>query len=184
MFATPSQLANFIETICAASFPGASASNITTPGLDSAGGPLAFLADLRIPVDAGGQIRFEHLFAEGAASSLRMAPPLQSYTQVAERHRTLLVAPWQEHIEVVLRLPSTASVVELPPAMNLEAGPLRLVQRSVVDHGVVVWDRTIAADSARVRPEDWQRLRSALVPLMAAADARLSVAMAKASGAH
>jgi hypothetical protein len=182
--ATPSQLANFIETICAASFPGASASNITTPGLDSAGGPLAFLADLRIPVDAGGQIRFEHLFAEGAASSLRMAPPLQSYTQVAERHRTLLVAPWQEHIEVVLRLPSTASVVELPPAMNLEAGPLRLVQRSVVDHGVVVWDRTIAADSARVRPEDWQRLRSALVPLMAAADARLSVAMATASAVH
>ena len=182
--ATPSQLANFIETVCAASFPGASVSNVTTAGIDSTAGPLAFVADLRIPIDASGQIRFEHLFAEGAASTLRMAPPLQSYTQVAERHRTLLVAPWQEHIEVVLRLPSTASVVELPPVTNLDAGPLHLVQRSAVDHGVVVWDRTITADSARVRPEAWPGVRSALAPLMAVADARLSIAMAAASAPH
>jgi len=176
--ATPDQLSRFIETVFAASFPGAAAANVTTPGLDTPGGPLAFAADLRIPVD-GGQIRFEHLFAGGAAATMRASPPLQAFTQVADRHRTLRVAPSRERVELVLHLPASASVVELPPAADVRAGPFRLEQRSSVEQGVVVWERTISATAARVDVAAWPAVRAALAPLMAASDARLTCVAAR-----
>lgn len=179
--ATPDQVTRFIEGVFAASFPGAAASNVTTPGLDSPGGPLAFAADLSIPVDAGGQIRFEHLFAGGAAATIRAAAPLQAFTQVADRHRTLRVAPFSERVELVLRLPSSASVVELPPPTDVRAGPFRLEQHSSVEQGVLIWERTISATGARIEPAQWPAVRAAMATLMTASDARLTCVAARPS---
>lgn len=177
--ATPEQLARFVESVLAGSLPGAVASRVSTPGLDVAGAGLSFVADVSVPVDVTAPIRFEHLFAGGAAATMRAAPPLSSYARVSQRQRSLVVAPHRERVEVTFRLPASASVVELPPALDLEAGPFSLHQRAAVDDGVVRWERTMGSALARVSPADWPAVRAALAPLMTASDARVAFVVAR-----
>lgn len=171
--ATPEQLERFVEGIFAGSLPGVVASRVSMPGLDALGAGFGFVADLVVPLDVTGPVRFEHLFAGGAAATLRAAPPLASYARVSDRQRTLMVAPWQERIEMTWRLPRTASVVELPPSVDLRAGPFWLKQQAAVDDGVVRWERQLTAGLERVPPPAWPEVRAALAPLMTASDARL-----------
>lgn len=177
--ATPEQLERFVESVLAGSLPGAMARRVTTPGLDAAGAGLSFVADVSVPVDGTAPIRFEHLFAGGAAATMRAAPPLSSYARVSQRQRSLLVAPHRERVELTWRLPAAASVVELPPALDLEAGPFSLRQRAAVDEGVVRWERTMENRLARVSPGDWPAVRAALAPLMTASDARVVFVVAR-----
>jgi hypothetical protein len=177
--ATPEQLQRFVESVLAGSLPGAVASRVSTPGLDVPGAGLSFVADVSVPVDVTAPIRFEHLFAGGAAATMRAAPPLSSYARVSQRQRSLVVAPHQERVEVTFRLPASASVVELPPALDLEAGPFSLRQRAAVDDGVVRWERTMGSALARVSPADWPAVRAALAPLMTASDARVAFVVAR-----
>jgi hypothetical protein len=177
--ATPEQLERFVESVLAGSLPGVSARRVTTPGLDTAGAGLAFVADVSVPVDVAAPIRFEHLFAGGAAATMRAAPPLASYARVSQRQRSLLVAPHRERVEITWRLPAAASVVELPPALELQAGPFSLRQRAAVDEGVVRWERTMESGLARVSPTDWPATRAALAPLMTASDARVVFVVAQ-----
>ncbi len=170
--ATPEQLAQFMEAGLAASIPGVAASNVTLPGLDSAGGPMALVADVVVPAGAG-TVRFEHLFAQGAAAAFRAGVPLAAFVQVAERRRTMRVWPHDEHLEMVVRLPSSAGFVEVPRALDLVAGPFALQQRAAVADGVLVWDRTLRFAAARIGPEQWSLVRAGLAPIIADADARL-----------
>jgi hypothetical protein len=176
--ATDEQLQRFVESIFASSFPGVAATKVSVPGLKTVGGPLALVADLSVPLEATGQIRFEHLFADGGAAAMRAAAPLSSYVRTTTRRRTLVVAPHAERVEVVLRLPNTASVIEVPPPLDLVAGPFRLQQRSAVDDGTLRWERNITAEMARVSPAAWPPLRAALAPLITTSDAGLSVVLA------
>jgi hypothetical protein len=93
----------------------------------------------------------------------------------------LRVAPFSERVELVLRLPSSASFVELPPPADVRAGPFRLEQHSSVEQGVLMWDRTISAAGARVEPAQWPAVRAAMATLMTASDARLTCVAARPS---
>jgi hypothetical protein len=177
--ATPEQLERFVESVLAGSLPGATARQVSTPGLDAAGASLSFVADVSLPVDITAPIRFEHLFPGGAAATMRAAPPLSSYARVAQRQRSLLVAPHRERVELTWRLPAEASVVELPPPLDLEAGPFSLRQRASVDEGVVRWERTMESRVARVSPTAWPTVRARLAPLMTASDARVVFVVAR-----
>ncbi len=172
------QIQRFVEGVFASSFPGVAATKVSIPGLKSFGGPLAFVADLQIPVESSGQIRFEHIFADGAAAAMRAAAPLSSYVRTTQRKRTLVVAPHAEKLEVVLRLPETASVIEVPPPADLVAGPFRLQQRTAVGDGMLRFERSISAELARVAPAEWPPLRAALAPLITTSDSGLSVVVA------
>jgi len=177
--ATPEQLERFVESVLSGSLPGVTARQVSTPGLDAAGASLAFVADVSLPVDISAPIRFEHLFSGGAAATMRAAPPLASYARVSQRQRSLLVAPHRERVELTWRLPAAASVVELPPALELEAGPFSLRQRASVDEGAVRWERTMETSVARVSPTAWPTVRAALAPLMTASDARVVFVVAR-----
>ena len=170
--ATAEQLGQFMEAGLAASLPGVVASNVTLPGLDSAGGPMAFVADVVVPAGTG-TVRFEHLFGQGTAAAFRAGVPLGAFVQVADRHRTMRVWPHDEHLVLVVHLPSSAGFVEIPPALDLVAGPFSLQQRAAVADGVLVWDRTLRFSAARITTEHWPVVRAGLSPLIAGADARL-----------
>ncbi len=171
--ATPEQLAQFMEAGLAASLPGVAASNVTLPGLDSAGGPMAFVADIAV-LTPDKTVRFEHLFGQGAAAAFRAGVPLAAFMQLADRHRTMRVWPHEERLSVVVHLPSSAGFVEVPPTTTIEAGPFQLRQRSAVDAGALVWERTISIEGARIAPQQWRAVRAALGPLIASTDARLA----------
>lgn len=179
--ATPEQLAHFIEAGLAASMPGVVASNVATPDLDAVAQPLTFVADIAVDVDPN-TVRFEHMFSQGAAAAFRAAFPLGLLVQVAERETTLRARPQRERLEVTVRLPPSASFVDVPPTTKLVAGPVTLDQRAAVTDGVLVWERSLDVTAAAVPPSAWPEVRAALAPLLAGADARLGFVRAQPAG--
>ncbi len=182
--ATMAQLAQMLEGALAGSLPGVQVARVTLPGLDSAGAPLAFVGDIEVPVAGSGTVRFEHLFAGGAAAAFQAGTPLPSLVRVAERQRPLRVLPESENLVVRLRLPQRASFVELPESVDLIAGPVHLQQTSSVEDGALLWERSLRRLGARVSVDDWPALRAALAPLISRADARVAFVAALPTSAE
>jgi hypothetical protein len=174
--ATPEQLVRLLEGALAASLPGVTVSAPTLPGIDAVGTPLALVADVVVPAVAGadGVVRLEHLFAQGAAAAFSVGPPLSALSRVAERKRPLRVFPEAETLRLQLRLPATASFVEVPEAATLSAGPVTLRQVATVDDGVLYFERDLTRLGARVAVADWPGVRAAVATLLTRADARVA----------
>ena len=183
--ATSENLQQYVMVGLASSLPGIRVTKVTIPGLESNGGPLALVADVVVDVsgtagdgdlDGTGAmtVRFEHLFSQGGAAAFQAGLPLTEFLRVADRHRPMRLAASHEVLEVTIRLPSSASFIEVPPSTTLEAGPLRLVQQVEVRDGVLHWQRSLDVETARVSVAEWPALRGALAPLVSAADARLA----------
>lgn len=172
--ATPEMLAQGLEGALAASFPGVKVERVTLPGLETVGGPLAFVGDIEVPVSSSGTMRFEHLFAGGAAAAFRLGTPLSALVRIADRKRPLRVMPESEELVVRVRLPARASFVELPESADLAAGPVHLKQHASVEDGTLLWERSIQSSTARVSVEEWPAMRAALALMLSRADARVA----------
>jgi hypothetical protein len=169
------QLARFVERTLSETLPGVQARHVTTEGLADAGTGLAMHAAITIPTPTGGPIRFDHLFAGGAAAALGSSPALGSYARVAERRRTLVVLPHRERVVMTWRIPTGAQVTAAPPSLDVVAGPFELHQRTTVAAGVITWEREISRALSRVSTAEWPAVRSALAPLLTAADTQLVI---------
>lgn len=174
--ATPEQLVRLLEGALAASLPGLTVSSPTLPGIDAVGTPLALVADVAVPAVAGGDgvVRLEHLFAQGAAAAFSVGPPLSALSRVAERRRPLRVFPEAETLRLQVRLPATASFVDVPESATQSAGPVLLRQVATVDEGVLYFERDLTRAGARVAVADWAGVRAALATLLTRADARVA----------
>jgi hypothetical protein len=182
--ATQEQLRVVMERALADSFPGVRVVEVKTPDLDAFGTPLRLGAQIEVPLPelVDGVVRFEHLFAGGAAGGLQLAAPFSSYLAVADRTLPILVGAEAERLEVQIALPPTAAFVEVPRAATFQAGPFSLEQQVHITDGVLYWRRGLAKRNARISVADWGAVRALLAAVVAQADARLSFAAPTTEG--
>ena len=180
--ATDEQLVQMLEAALAASLPGVQISAVRLPNLQQAATSLVIGADVRVPLKSSeGVVRYEHLFAGGAAAAFGVGQPLGALNRVADRRRALRVNPESELLELQLRLPRNASFVETPRPVSAQAGPIRLVQRAEVQEGTLIWRRELIRDAARVGPGAWPGMRAQLGTLLSRADGRIAFVLPRPS---
>ncbi len=174
--ANKDELRAAFEQALAAALPGASVSAVSLPNLEAFGRPLGVGVELLVPVSGGGlePARFDHLFTDGATTSLGLFTPLSSYLRVAARQRPLLLNSAHEVLQVEVTLPPGAAFTEVPERLDEDAGPVRLVQHAEVTDGTLSWNRDITVDTARVPVDEWPRFRAKLSALSRLTDARLT----------
>jgi hypothetical protein len=178
--ASPDARKSYIEQALQASFPGLEVEEVRFPDLDNASQTLRLGARVRVPVTAAadGVVRFEHLFASGAAATFSVGGSLPGVLGVAERKQPLVVTAGRELLELRLSIGDHGALLESPPKLAMTAGPYHLKQSAEVTDGTLRWRRELWSENARVPVSGWPALRARLAELAANLDARVSLVLA------
>jgi hypothetical protein len=170
--AQPDDLVRALEQLLQPHLPGVQVDEVIAPAMQRADEPFALGCRVRVPVAADDEVRFEHLFSQGAMAAMRADVPLAAF-HVPERSLQMFLPASHEVLELQLRLPSRATFTYVPPALD-NVGRVRVLQNAYVEDGRLLWRRELVREASLVPASEWPQVQAELVRSAGELDASIA----------
>jgi hypothetical protein len=167
---TDEQLRTLLEQLLQPQLPGLRITEVLVPALRRPDQPFAIGCAVDISIE-GDEVRFEHLWSQGALASIRADLPLAAF-DLPGRQWPMWMSASDELLEFQLQLPSDATFTDIPPPLRHQ-GAWSVDQSAYVDNGTLFWQRRLSRRGQRVEPEQWPAMHADLLRTMAGMDGKV-----------